>query len=133
MTPPDAGTDRDLLTATIRWCAELAAAVAELAPRVARLTDEVARDWPDDHGREWSERAALVHRELCRDAVTAAELGAAIARLAAGPLVLDPLSGPAAGTVRHPGVRLGGIDATRAGDDRGMTIAQLPDPGASEG
>jgi hypothetical protein len=63
---------------------------------------------------------------LGREASTAAELGESYARQAAdAPTPPFPVTG---GTGRRTGMRLGGTDAQRADDERGMRIAELDPP-----
>lgn len=102
------------------WCAEVAAALLAASERVARLSVQVGEDWLDDRGREWAERAALLHRELDRAAARAAELGARQDDpVPAIPMPIVPL-GP------RRGPRLGGTGGVRADDGTGMRIAELP-------
>lgn len=126
LLPPDP----DALHATARWCAGLADRLSDVGRRVGRLSEQIAGDWPDDRGREWSERSALLHRELGRDAQAAADLGAELARRAAAADLGEPTPPPPAGVspARPPGMRLGGTSATRVDDERGFRIAELPDP-----
>lgn len=110
------------------WCARLAGTLADAAAKIGALAGAVAADWPDDLGREWVERAALVHRELDRDALAAAQVGARLAterELTAS----DTLTGMAAAlaTAGRRSAQLGGTEAHRADQERGMRIAQLPD------
>jgi hypothetical protein len=109
------------LRAAAQWWTRLAEALLDAGPRVAQLAEQIGRDWPDDHGREWAERITYVRAELGREAVTAAELGAEYARRSAD----AELPGGVAG--RRPGARLGGTDAHRVDEERGMRIAELPD------
>jgi hypothetical protein len=104
-----------------RWCAAVAAALDEAAGEVGRLAARLAAGWPDEHGREWTERALRLRRSLDREADAAAELGRAVARIA------DVLAGgaPPLGLRAPPGPRLGGTEARRAEDDRGVRIARL--------
>jgi len=114
-----------------RWCARLADVLGDVGRRAAQLGEQVGRDWPDAHGREWAERTSQLGSLLGREAGAAAELGDAYARqedeapVPAGP----PLLPGAGGTVgRRTGVRLGGTDAERVDDERGMRIAELGSP-----
>ena len=112
-----------------QWCLGLAVALAETAVQVGRLADRIADDWLDDHGRERAERTALLHRELGRDALAAAELGNTLARLGADGPTPDPWSVAVAALRGRAGrgMRLGGTDVSRVDDERGMRIAQLPE------
>lgn len=103
----------------------LAGALDEVGAQVERVARRVAAAWPDEHGREWTERALLVRRALAREADVAAELGRAIARLADGIAADGPTSLPFSGA----GPRLGGTAARRAADERGVRIPRLGDDG----
>lgn len=129
MSAPDPSARQVAAESAAHWCLGLAVALAEAAVRVGRLAGRIAQDWPDDRGREHAERTALLHRELGRDALDAAELGGVLSR----PGATDPATDPgsvAAAVLRGRagrGARLGGTEASRADDERGMRIAQLPD------
>ncbi len=105
------------------WCGEVAAVLAAASERTARLAVQIAEDWLDDRGREWAERAALLHRELERSAAAAAALGTRFTGPDPSSSVLWPI-GPV--IARHRGPRLGGTSGARTGDDTGMQIAELP-------
>jgi hypothetical protein len=115
-------TDDRLLDAA-RWCAQLADALGDAGRRVAQLGELVARDWEDPRGREWAERTSLLGALLGREATAAAELGEACARQAA-----DAPTSLFSGVGRRPGMRLGGTDAQRVDEERGMRIAELDPP-----
>jgi hypothetical protein len=109
-----------------RWCARLAEVLGDVGRRTAELGELVAQDWSDARGREWAERTSLLGALLGREATAAAELGDAYARQAAD--APAPLFSGGAG--RRTGMRLGGTEAQRADDERGMRIAELdPPPG----
>jgi hypothetical protein len=109
-----------------RWCARLAEVLGDVGRRTAELGELVAHDWPDARGREWAERTSLLGALLGREATAAAELGDAYARQAAdAPAPLFPGMGGAGG---RSGMRLGGTDAQRVDDERGMRIAELDPP-----
>lgn len=109
----------------VQWCRGLAGLLVDAAVQVHRLAGRIAEDWPDDHGREWAQRAELLHRELGRDADIAAGLGSILDRQdAEGAVLPPPLPGGRAPSGR--GVRLGGTEASRIDDERGMRIAALP-------
>jgi hypothetical protein len=98
-----------------------------------RIGADVERDWLDERGREWAERAALVRRALMRelDATLAAARSVGDA-LRLGDTGEDPRSIGSAGlgraTVsRSGGPRLGDTDADRVEEERGMRIARLGD------
>ncbi|HLU54574.1 MAG TPA: hypothetical protein VKZ81_03860 [Pseudonocardia sp.] len=101
-----------------RWSARLAEVLLDVGRRAAELGDSLARDWPDDRGREWADRAARLGSRLGREADAAAELGGAYAREAAA-------GSPAGG---RTGIRLGGTQAQRVGEERGMRIAEIDPP-----
>jgi hypothetical protein len=120
-------TDDPLLQAA-RWCAHLAEVLGDVGRRAAQLGEMVGRDWPDAHGREWAERTSLLGSLLGREAFAAAELGDAYARQAAeAPVPAGPPPIPGMGGIasRRTGARLGGTDAERVDDERGMRIAEL--------
>jgi hypothetical protein len=116
----------DPLHAAARWCAQLAEVLGDIGRRTVALGELVAHDWPDARGREWAERASLLGVLLGREATAAAEQGDAYARQAAdGPALPFPVPG---GAGRRTGMRLGGTDAQRVDDERGMRIAELDPP-----
>jgi hypothetical protein len=108
-----------------RWCQRLAEVASDVERRAGQLVEQVAADWADARGREWTERADGVRAELGRVAVTAAELGETYARRAADLLAASGVAGIAPG--RPSGMRLGGTGAARVEDERGMRIAELPE------
>jgi hypothetical protein len=109
-----------------QWWSGLAEALVEAARRIGQLAEQVGRDWPDGHGREWAERAGQIGAGLACEAGAAAEVGADYARrsmeLPAGPVA------PGSFVARRPGMRLGGTEAHRVDDELGIRIAQLPEP-----
>jgi hypothetical protein len=125
--------DDDAALQAARWCGRIAEVLGDVGRRVAQLGEQVARDWPDDHGREWAQRTAEIRGSLGREAVAAAELGEAYSRQAAASDGPDPAGAPLP-TVpgglasRRTGMRLGGTDAVRVEDERGMRIAELDTP-----
>lgn len=126
MTTP--GTGRDVWTSTTDLIEVLTRRLDDAGPTLARITADVERDWPDELGRLWAERAALVHRTLVHElaaAVDAARLvrtamQESLAREDEGLLVVPSGTGRRAG-----GPRLGGTEAERVDDERGIRIAQL--------
>lgn len=116
----------DALRDAARWWAQLAEVLGDVGRRVAVLGEQVARDWPDVRGREWAERTSLLGTLLGREATAAAEQSEAYARQAAdAPVPPFPATG---GGGRRTGMRLGGTDAQRVDDERGMRIAELDPP-----
>jgi hypothetical protein len=111
----------DPLADAARWCVRLAEVLGDVGRRAAELGELVGRDWPDLGGREWAERVSQLGALLGRESAAAGELGAAYAREAAD--AAGPLSPGGAG--RRTGMRLGGTDAQRTDDERGMRIAEL--------
>ena len=94
------------------WWSRLAETLLDAGRRIGQLAEQVERDWPDARGREWAEHTTHVRAELGREAVAAAELGAQYVRRDAD----------------RAGARLAGTEAHRVDDERGMRIAELPDP-----
>ncbi|TWF78376.1 hypothetical protein FHX44_114299 [Pseudonocardia hierapolitana] len=116
----------DPLQEAARWGARLAEVLCDVGRRAGELAELVARDWPDPRGREWAERTSVLCSLLGREATTAAELGESYARQAAdAPTPPLPATG---GAGRRTGMRLGGTDAQRTDDERGMRIAELDPP-----
>jgi hypothetical protein len=113
-----------------QWWARLADALIEAGRRSGQLTEQIARAWPDGTGREWAERAGQVGTELRREAAVAAEIGAAYAHLSTHvhpePAAYGPVPGWSAG--HRPGMRLGGTEGQRIDEERGIRIAELPEP-----
>jgi hypothetical protein len=125
----DPAAQRSAVESATQWCLGLAVALAEAAAQVGRLADRIAQDWPDEHGLERAERTALLHRQLGRDALAAAELGGTLAQRGADDPIADHGS-VATAVVRGRagrGARLGGTESARVEEERGMRIAQLPD------
>jgi hypothetical protein len=101
----------DALHEAARWCARLAEVLGDVGRRAGELGQLVARDWPDSRGHEWAERTSALGALLGREATAAAELGGSYTR-----------------ADRRTGMRLGGTDAQRVDDERGMRIAELDPP-----
>jgi plasmid replication initiation protein len=101
----------DALHDAARWCARLAEVLGDVGRRAVELGQVVARDWPDARGHEWAERTSALGALLGREATASAELGESYARAGRG-----------------TGMRLGGTDAERVDDERGMRIAELDPP-----
>jgi hypothetical protein len=128
--------DDDPVLEAARWCARLVEVLGDVGRRVGQLSEQIGRDWPDGRGREWAERTAQLRSALEREELAATELGEAYARQAAGAdgttPTIPPLAGHGGFAGRRTGVRLGGTDAVRVEDERGMRIAELgplPPPG----
>jgi hypothetical protein len=109
--------EHDGLHDAVRWYERLAAVLADAGIRIGRLIEQVADDWPDERGREWTQRCAQLRGDLAREEDAAAELAAACARELRNQ----------GNAERSSGIRLGGTEAQRVDDERGMRIAQLSD------
>jgi hypothetical protein len=101
------------------WSAALASTLDDVAEQVGVAARRLTAGWPDARGAEWADRLAGLRRTLEREATAAAELvravdGASDEDDPSAPGV-DPYAGPV-------GPRLGGTDARRAGDGRGVRI-----------
>ncbi|WP_232663796.1 hypothetical protein [Pseudonocardia sp. TRM90224] len=107
-----------------RWCAALAELLADVSTQVGVLAARIVEDWSDERGRAQAERAAVLHRELARDARAAEELAGTLAaqEAAAGGI---PLVGQA--LRRRRGMQLGGTAAERVDPALGMRLAEQPD------
>ncbi|MDN5930623.1 MAG: hypothetical protein L0I24_06120 [Pseudonocardia sp.] len=123
--------------------------IEEALPALGRVIADVEQDWLDAAGRAWVDRAVQLHRTLDREldgALAAgrlvAALGERVAEEAAGRRYASPEDGRAVGAEdgaagpggppgagvprpRAAGPRLGGTDAQRVDEERGMRIAQL--------
>jgi hypothetical protein len=118
-------TGRPELQRAREWSAALAATLDEVRQHVDAAARRLVDGWPDAHGREWSERLLLLRRSLNREADAAAELGRAVDRVPDDP---GPPDQDVDGHSAVPGPRLGGTDARRADDRRGVRIPRLNDP-----
>jgi hypothetical protein len=87
----------------------------DIGRRLARLAESVAGDWPDQGGRDWTERVARLRSELAEQAAVAGRLGERTAP-----------DDPGATGAERPGIRLGDTDGYRVDDQRGVRIAELP-------
>ena len=110
------------------WCRAAGTVLAHAAARALLLASAVAADWLDDHGREWAERAASLHRELARTARDVDDLTRELSLRDHAPDVAATLRGVAA-QARRTGPCLGGTDGARTDDGHGVRIAELPEPG----
>lgn len=119
--------------------------IEEALPALGRVIADVEQDWLDAAGRAWVDRAVQLHRTLDREldgALAAGRLAAALGERVAeeaagrwsdashvdGRAVGDEGGGvprPWASGPRSAGPRLGGTDAQRVDEERGMRIAQL--------
>jgi hypothetical protein len=125
--------DDDAALQAARWCGRIAEVLGDVGRRVAQLGEQIARDWPDGHGRAWAQSTAEIRGTLGQEAAAAAELGEAYSRQAAAPdgpdravTALPAVPGGLAS--RRTGVRLGGTEAVRVEDERGMRIAEFEPP-----
>lgn len=129
----------DPLARTTRVLTDLAARLVDALPAVARIMVDVERDWVDQRRHEWSERVALVERVLTRelDAVlaNARAVGEALRTGGApdGPEPRPVGPGTVARSGRADGPRLGGTEAERVDDERGVRIARLGDTDGEPG
>jgi hypothetical protein len=98
-----------------RWAIDPADTLDDIGRRLARLAESVLGDWPDQGGRDWTERADRLRSELAEQAAVAGRLGERTA----------PDDPATAGTER-PGIRLGDTGGYRVEEDRGVRIAELP-------
>ena len=98
-----------------RWATNPADTLDDIGRRLARLAESVAGDWPDQGGRDWTERAARLRSELAEHAAMAGRLGERT-----GPY------DPEAASTGRPGIRLGDTDGDRVDEERGVRIAELP-------
>jgi len=116
-------SEPDLLRAG-QWSAALAATLDEVTGQVEALARRLADDWTDARGQEWTERMVLLRHALVRDSDAAVEFGRAVQRVA------DDDALPTGGGAAPPsaGPQLGGTEARRAGDRRGVTIPRWADP-----
>ena len=126
---PDRGTDRDgaadLRQAAARAAellAGLAAGVHDALPALAGVAADVGEAWPDALGREWTERAAMVHRALARD------LDALLDGVRAAEGIGHPALPTGRAVRRGAGPQLAATDADRTDDDRGMRLPTLDGP-----
>lgn len=117
------------------WGNMLATTLRTMAPHLERLVGNLQRVWPDDCGRECTERLGLLHRELDRQVLASERLARAASRVAHDLAIAAEAetAGWSSSTLRRHGPRLGGTESDRVEDDRGMRIAQLPDPGSPSG
>jgi len=119
--------------------------IEEAVPALGRVIADVEQDWLDAAGRTWVDRAVQLRRTLDREldgALAAGRLAAALVERVAeeavgrradashedGRPVGDEVTGvprPWASAPRARGPRLGGTDARRVDEERGMRIAQL--------
>ncbi len=111
-------------------------------PAIGVVVADVERDWRDDGAREWAERASLVRRALLRelDATLAILRGVGDAIRMAGAEddpAHQPFGSAGAGSgrqaARSGGPRLGGTEADRVDDERGVRIAELGADGGEPG
>lgn len=139
------------LGATAGLLAVVVGRIEEALPALGRVIADVEQDWLDAAGRAWVDRAVQLHRTLDRELDGALAAGRLVAGLvervaeeAAGrrpggdPAGLPPRADghpvgdegagvprPSASARPAVGPRLGGTDAQRVDEERGMRIAQL--------
>jgi hypothetical protein len=108
------------------WSAALASVLDDVAGQVEVAARHLAAGWTDTRGVESADRLAALGRTLEREADAAVEFVRAIDRVpdeddrtAPG---VDPYAGPG-------GPRLGGTDARRVGDGRGVRIPRWAEDG----
>lgn len=129
--------ERDALVEVADLLGIVVARLRDAVPAVGRVVVDVERDWLDERGREWVERAVIVRRALDAD------LDGALATLR---VVGDALSGEApvhetvplgggsgGGRSAGGGPRLAGTEARRVDDERGVHIARLGEDGGEPG
>jgi hypothetical protein len=104
-----------------QWSVDLEATLSETAEHVADVARRLSDCWPDDRGREWTERLVTLRRALEHDADAAAELGRAIDRAADSATDFGGLHSEMIGP------RLGSTTSRRADDERGVRIPRLGD------
>jgi hypothetical protein len=119
------GPGRPELQRAQQWSAALASALDEVTRQVGVVARRLADEWPDAQGQEWIERLLQLRRALQRDVDAAAEWGEAIDHLPDDPDPSAPV-GVADGTPLGP--RLGGTQARRVDDERGVRIPRLNEP-----
>ena len=117
------------------WGNVLATTLQAIAPHLERLAGDLQRVWPDDRGRECTERLGLLRCELDRQVGASERLARAASRLAHDLVCAAEVGtvGFSSGVSRRHGPRLGGTESDRVEDGRGMRISQLPDPGLPSG
>lgn len=108
---------------------QLAAALREAVPQVEAIARAVHEARPDGCGREWAERAGLVHRRLSRELTILEALIDAAGRALrdrgpAGSGPVPPGSSPGTGSAGR--ARLAGTAGDRADPGLGPRIATLP-------
>jgi hypothetical protein len=112
---------RSALHRAQQWSAAVATALGGITDEVETAARRLADGWPDDRGREWTERLHALQHALEGHADAAAQLGRVIGHAAddqalsgdPGPLAYGPL--------------LGGTGGRHVDDRRGVTIPRLND------
>jgi hypothetical protein len=137
------------LEATVGVLAVVVDRIEEALPAFGRVIADVEQDWLDATGRAWVDRAVQLRREMDREldaALAAGRLAASVVdrlaeeavRRADGHGVDTPETGgdragwpetgvarSGSGPARGGGPRLGGTDAQRVDEERGMRVAEL--------
>jgi hypothetical protein len=98
-----------------RWATNLADTLDDIGRRLARLAESVAGDWPDQGGREWTERAARLRSELAEQAAVAGRL-----------VERNVPDDPGVARTERSGMQLGDTGGYRVDDELGVRIAELP-------
>jgi hypothetical protein len=118
------------------WAAALALTVHELDAQVRDVRRWLGQAWSDGRGDELSDRLLRLSRVLDGEAAAATEFGRVVRGVAEASVDVDVDAdggeSPPDQGVPASGPRLGGTDARRAGDDRGVRIPRLGDPDDAE-
>lgn len=144
MTPD--GPERDdprriedlALAAAVRVLGVIVERLRDVVPAVDRIVPDVRQDWPDDVGRAWMERAGLARGALVKELEAAQDLIRSAGRAMLDPTALDGMTGsptltPRPAPARRSGPQLGGTEGDPVDDERGVSIAELPDDGGPPG
>lgn len=129
--------ERDALFAVGDLLAVVVRRLQDVLPAIGQVSAAVGRDWSDEHGRAWAERAALVRRVLVLELDAAIGTSRLVADAVRDAVESDaarlPAAAPTPGPGRSGGPRLGGTSAERVDDQRGVRIAQLADEAPQPG
>lgn len=136
---PGDPANRDVaLAAAARTLTVVVDRLEAILPATDALIPDVRRDWADDAGRMWVERARLVRRALAAELDAALDLSRTLAREVSDSGGQGGWVPPVSPMLRQPerrsgGPRLGGTDADRVDEERGVRIAELPGSGGPAG